>query len=123
MGKPTRLLPPLELQVMKVLWEQGEATVAQVQLALRPKRSLAYTTVMTLLDRLTRKGAVSRRRQGRSYVYQPMLSRKIALDLALDRLVSDFFDNSRDRLLAYLQSGFAPSVEASPAGSLDSALL
>jgi predicted transcriptional regulator len=97
-----RLLPPLELEVMKVLWTEGESSVAEVQTALHDSKPLAYTAVMTLLDRLTRKRAVTRRKQGRGFRYTPAFSREAVLDLAVERLVEDFFDNSRKELAAYL---------------------
>ena len=90
---PRRLLPPLELEVMKSLWEMENATVGQTQAHLRATRLLAYTTVLTLLDRLAKKGAVRREKQGRGYVYSPVLTRDDALVVALDRLMHDFFED------------------------------
>ena len=55
--------PPLEIDCLKVLWTIGEANVKTVQQALG--RDLAYTTVMTLLDRLARRGGAVRRKGGR----------------------------------------------------------
>ena len=131
-SKPEKLLPPLELGAMKSLWALGEGTVSQVQEHMRPARALAYTTVMTLLDRLAKKGAVSRRKQSRSYVYKPVLQRQEALELALDRLVHDFFDDSRQQLWAHLENGPRPAAPDRPTARdrpaaedepLDSALL
>jgi predicted transcriptional regulator len=110
---------------MKVLWSgENEASVRHVQEALEPERPLAYTTVMTLLDRLSRKGAVSRRKQGRSFLYSPVLRRDTAVDRAVNRLVRDFFRNSRGELIAYLQSN-PESVHEPPAAGreIDSSLL
>ena len=124
-GKSKRLPPALELEAMKVLWTSDEElTVARVQEAMQRSRPLAYTTVLTLLERLYRRGQVSRRKQGRGYAYRPVLERSAALDLALDRLVQDFFGNSRQRLLAYLQRTLSPpdAGESSPE-ELDSVLL
>ncbi|MEZ5362194.1 MAG: BlaI/MecI/CopY family transcriptional regulator [Bryobacterales bacterium] len=53
---------------MKILWSLADATVAEVQEQLNSFRPLAYTTVMTVLDRLTRKHVVTRRKRGRGYV-------------------------------------------------------
>ena len=121
-----RLLPPLELEVMKALWQLGEATVREVNRELNRRRPLAYTTVMTMLDRLARKGAAGRRKQGRAHVYHPLISREVALELAVDRLAQDFFDSSRQRLLDHLR-GEAPAPSGpSPAETeeaLDAALL
>ena len=109
-----RLLPPLELEVMKVLWKQGESSVAVVQTALQDSKPLAYTTVMTLLDRLNGKGAVTRRKQGRGFRYTPVFTREAVTDLAIERLVEDFFDNSRKELAAYLEGEPNTSPAAAP---------
>ena len=69
--------PPLELECLKVLWTLGEGNVKDVRQALTGSRPLAYTTVMTVLDRLTRKGGVARRKVGRAFVYVPVLSRGV----------------------------------------------
>jgi predicted transcriptional regulator len=63
----------LEIQVMEILWERGECNVREVagQLA----RPLAYTTVMTTLDRLFKKGLLQRHKSARAFFYAPRLSR------------------------------------------------
>ena len=123
-GKYDRLPPALELEALKVLWiDQRELTVAMVQDAIKPHRKLAYTTVLTLLERLFRKGVVTRRKRGRGYAYRPVLERDAALDIALDRLVHDFFDNSRQRLLNHLQQTTPASPDESSTQQLDSVLL
>ena len=57
MSDPTNLTP-LELAIMKSLWRRGSAVVREVQADLLPERKLAYTTVMTVMDRLFKKGAL-----------------------------------------------------------------
>jgi len=71
-------LTPLELEIMKVLWETGPATVQAVQERLPGERPLAYTTVQTMLNVLLRKGKVRRALKGKAYEYEPKLSRKKA---------------------------------------------
>ena len=66
-------LTELQLEILQVLWSRGEATVLDVQEALRPKRALAQTTVATLLGRLEKKGIVEHRNEGRQYVYKPLI--------------------------------------------------
>jgi predicted transcriptional regulator len=121
--RPSRL----ELQALKALWTLGSGTVADVRDALEPERELAYTTVLTLLDRLETKGAVQRRKQGRGYIYRPELSREAALERALERVASDFFQGSRERLSAYLRDGSdsepRPGARSLESTGLDSALL
>jgi predicted transcriptional regulator len=118
-------IPPLELEALKVLWGRGEATVREVQLELGRDRRLAYTTVMTLLDRLARRGAAERHKQGRAHVYRPALARETAAELAIDRLAHDYFGGSRERLLQYLQGEVPrpPDRGSEAADSLQAELL
>jgi len=95
-------LAQLELDCMKVLWKQPGVTVAQVRSAL--DRPLAYTTVMTVLDRMTSKGVVTRRKYGRAWLYSPELERETARVEAVGRLLANLFDNDRAALLTYLSS-------------------
>src|ERR1700712_446436 len=101
--------PPLELQCLKALWELGEANVKDVRRLLTGNRKLAYTTVMTVLDRLERRGGVRRRKIGRSFIYTPMLSRESLRRLALKEFVDSFFDGSTDSLKTYLDEPSADS--------------
>lgn len=96
---------------MKVLW-RGDASVAQVRAGL--PRPLAYTTVMTVLDRMASKGVVARRRQGRAFVYSAALDRETARSAAVGRLLENYFDGDRRALAAYLGQF---SSKASPAAS------
>ena len=62
-------LSDLQLAVLRVLWERGESTVATVQAGLEPDRTLAITTVGTVLSRLAARGVVAKRTEGRQLVY------------------------------------------------------
>ena len=119
--------PPLELECLKALWTLGEGNVKDVRGALRANRALAYTTVMTVLDRLARKGGVARRKVGRSFVYVPVLSRTNLRRLAVRDLVDRFFDGSEEALIHYLRNGDAKeatlAAEAAEEVSLDASLL
>ena len=125
MNSRARLLPELELEVMKVLWRRDAATVADVQEELKPARPLAYTTVMTVLDRLARKGAADRDKQGRGYLYRPAVSEQDVCELAFERLLDDFFSRSPQKLLQYVQERRLGAETYNSNGSphLDSALL
>lgn len=118
--------PPLELECLKVLWKLGQGNVKDVRRALTENRNLAYTTVMTVLDRLERKGGVVRRKVGRSFLYSPVLSRDGLRRLAVRNLVESFFEGSEDALADYLRNGEAPAA-APPAvateDNLDTTLL
>ena len=67
-------LSDLQLAIMRVLWDSGEASAAQVQQALDRTRRLAITTVSTLLVRLEKKGVISHRSEGRTFIYRPRVS-------------------------------------------------
>ena len=67
-------LGPLEIAAMQVLWSHGESSVRDVIAGL--KRPLAYTTVMTTLDRLYKKGLLNRRKSARAFLYTPRMSRQ-----------------------------------------------
>lgn len=67
-------LSDLQLAIMRVLWDRGEASAAQVQQSLDRTRRLAITTVSTLLIRLEKKGVISHRSEGRTFVYRPRVT-------------------------------------------------
>lgn len=67
-------LGPLELELMQILWLRGQSNVREV--VCRLGRPLAYTTVMTTLDRLYKKGFLNRRMPDRAFVYSPRFSRE-----------------------------------------------
>jgi len=95
-------LAPLELECMNTLWPLGEATVREIRDRLAPRRARAYTTIMTIMDRLARKGVVERRKVGRAYVYRAKLAAQEARTQALAQIVDNFFGGSKDALLAHL---------------------
>jgi BlaI family transcriptional regulator, penicillinase repressor len=101
-------LAPLELDCMNTLWPMGEGTVREIRSRLASRRVRAYTTIMTIMDRLARKGVVERQKSGRAYVYRPRLSADEARAQALGQVLENFFGGSKEALLAQL--GNAPGV-------------
>jgi predicted transcriptional regulator len=95
--------PPLELLCLKSLWSLGEGSVKDVQQLVTQTRPLAYTTIMTVLDRLVRKGKVSRRKVGRAFIYTPEASRDEMRRTAIAELLDGFFDGSERNLIAFLE--------------------
>jgi predicted transcriptional regulator len=100
-------LAPLELECMNTLWPLGEASVRDIQTGLAPTLPRAYTTIMTIMDRLAQKGIVVRRKAGRAYLYRPSLSADQARAHAVAQIVYGFFEGSADALAAHLSSGAA----------------
>lgn len=94
--------PPLELLCLNALWTLGKGNVRDVQQVVARNRQLAYTTIMTVLDRLVRKGKLSRNKEGRSYCYSPEASRDALRNAAIQDLLEGFFDGSEAELMAYL---------------------
>jgi BlaI family penicillinase repressor len=98
-------LAPLELDCLNMLWPLGEATVREIRDALAPRRPRAYTTIMTIMDRLARKGIVERRKTGRAYVYKPNLTAEDARAHALAQVIDSFFGGSKELVIAHLEAG------------------
>jgi len=101
--------PPLELLCLKALWSLEEGNVKAVREVVAQTRPLAYTTIMTVLDRLVRKGKLARRKVGRAFVYSPQTSRDAMRHTAVRELVDGFFDGSEAALLAFLRE---PAAQA-----------
>jgi len=126
---PRSELPDLELSCMKILWEAGDLTVREVRERLHAQRPLAYTTIMTVLDRLARKGVVSRRKVGRAHLYHVEFPRAEARSRAVRRLLDYYFDGSSESLRSFLAgtpAGRAATAGAAPAAHterLDESLL
>jgi len=101
----------LEREVLTQLWEAGEPlTVRQVHERLSAQRDLAYTTVMTVLDRLAKKGVVTQERTDRAYRYVPAQSREeMTAALMLDAL-SAAPDGVRDAALAHFVGRLSPEA-------------
>jgi BlaI family transcriptional regulator, penicillinase repressor len=110
-------LPPLELDCMRALWALGQGTVHEIRARLLPERVLAYTTVTTVMDYLSKKGLVARQRRGRSFVYQPSVSEETVREHALSRLTRNFFASSPERLRAYLLAAPPTRVTGVPLAS------
>lgn len=109
-------LAPLELDCMNTLWPMGEGTVREIREELADRRPRAYTTIMTIMDRLARKGVVERRKVGRAYFYRANLSVEDARAQALGQVLENFFGGSKDALLAQLGSNLQPARPDSTMG-------
>ena len=103
MGREKELPPPLEMMCLNALWAVGEGNVEEVRRVVAQTRPLAYTTVLTLLDRLARRGAVSRRKEGRGFRYQPTVERDKLRRMALKQFLEYHFENSVMKLRIFLE--------------------
>jgi BlaI family penicillinase repressor len=91
----------LELEILKVLWERGPSTVAEVQKSFGRRRPMAYTTVLTMLRVMTDKRLVKRDTSARAYVYRPTQSRStVAKSIVMD-VLHRVLDGSTPELLLH----------------------
>lgn len=91
-----------ELRIMDVIWTLEEASVKEVTDQLNQRESVAYNTVQTMLGILKDKGYLSHRKQGRAFLYRPLVDRRTAQGNALKHLVSQFFSGSPSALVQNL---------------------
>ena len=101
--------PPLELLCLNALWSIQEGNVKAVQTLVARTRPLAYTTIMTVLERLVRKGKLKRRKVGRSFLYSPETSRDTMRRAAVRELLNGFFDGSEESLIAFINQNARPA--------------
>lgn len=118
---PKRCLGPqdlsrLERECMRAIWLGSAKTVAEVQRYLSTFRPLAYTTVLTVMDRLAKKGAVTRLKRGKAHVYTPALSFERSRKEAVANLVDFYFEGSVEKLVEHLRTaaGSLGTVANSP---------
>jgi predicted transcriptional regulator len=97
-------LTDLQVAIMRVLWDRGQATVAEIHEALLPERGLAPTTVATLLSRLEKRGIVKHRSASRQYVYYPAISENEVRRSMVSDLAERLFDGDVAELVSHLLS-------------------
>ena len=91
-----------ELRLMRVLWQRGPSTVGVVVDALSGRRAPAYNTVLTMMRILENKGYVLHRKEGRAFVFEPIIDEANAQRSALRHMLDRFFDNSPGTLVLSL---------------------
>ncbi|MGA3346617.1 MAG: BlaI/MecI/CopY family transcriptional regulator [Terracidiphilus sp.] len=100
--KRSNTLTQAELRLMKVLWERGESTVADMVTATSAETELAYTSVLTIIRILETKGYVCHRQEGRAFLYSACVGEAEASRSEVRHVLQRFFGNSRERLLLSL---------------------
>ena len=102
MRKPSPTLTPQELEIMKAVWARGQATVRDVYEELLAGRRVAYTTVMTMMNVLERKGHLRKRAEGRSFLYRPTRPQSQVVGTMVRDFVKRVFGGSAQPLLVHL---------------------
>jgi predicted transcriptional regulator len=95
-------LTDAELRLMEVIWERRSATVSEVVEGLPKSSPLAYSSVLTTLRILERKGYLKHVKRGRAFVYLPLVEREMARDKAVTHLLRRFFQGSPEMLMLSL---------------------
>jgi BlaI family penicillinase repressor len=101
-------LPPLteaQMEIMNVVWDKGEATVAEVRAKLPGRRELARNTILTVMDRLVEKGWLLRDTAGHAHRYRAAVTREATLNALVGRLVATTFGGSAEGLVMALLHG------------------
>jgi predicted transcriptional regulator len=101
-GSDPVVLTSREMDVMDVLWKLGSGTVSEVQSGLSDR--LAYTTVLTILRTLEKKGHVGHEAEGRAHRYAPLVAREDAQGSAIRRITRKLFSGSPELLMTQLLS-------------------
>jgi BlaI family penicillinase repressor len=105
MAEPTP--SPREMDILKVLWELGPASVRDVCRRMCPHHELAFNTVQTLLRIMDDKGLVSHKKQGRIFIYTPRYSRQ----RAASRFLEHVFDGAIDQVVLSMIRTANPNPE------------
>ena len=95
-------LTEAELRLMRVLWERGESTVAEVVAAISDSNPLAYNSVLTTIRVLEKKGYLTHRQEGRAFLYRPCVEQDEASRSEVRHVLRRFFGDSRESLLLSL---------------------
>ncbi len=106
MARPASLHPTdVELEILRVLWEQESATLGEVCAALRRERQVATTTVATMLGVMLEKGLVRRKKAARGHQWSAAVTHAAAAKGMVGKLVDGVFDGSASRLVTHLVEG------------------
>ena len=102
MRRANPTLNPQELAIMKVVWRRGTATVRDVYEELREERTIAYTTVMTMMRILDGKGYLEKTLVDRAHVYKPTRAQHQVVGAMVKDFVDRVFDGASESLLVHL---------------------
>ena len=106
----TKVAGELEMNVMNIVWEEGECSVTQIMEKVNNEKKLAYTTIATILQRLYDKGIVNRKQNQAHYLYFPKISKS---DYS-KRLITNFFDHITTTFGDVAITSFAESIDELP---------
>ena len=95
-------ISPAETEILRLVWQLGEATVQQVCDNLPRERDIAYATVQTLLRRLEKKGYLKHRAKGKAHVFYPAAKREAVITRSVNDFLGRLFGGDPIPLMHYL---------------------
>lgn len=101
----THQLTELQVAIMRLLWERGQATVAEICDALKAERGLALTTVATLLSRLEKRGIVTHETRARQFIYRAAVTESEVRTSMIGELAERLFDGDVAEVMSHLLTG------------------
>lgn len=105
------ILTPVELELMEILWQLGQGTVHDVMAHLDHNRSLAYTSVSTILRILQQKKILMAKKMGKQHIYIPALSKQTFASHSVKQIVNQIFSGNSAELVAHLINKNALSID------------
>jgi predicted transcriptional regulator len=93
---------PAELEILNVLWKLKEATTQTVNTALNAERKVGYTSTLKIMQLMTKKGLLDRRKEGKSHVYFSLIEQSQTQGNLLQKFVNNTFGGSNSRLMIQL---------------------
>jgi len=93
------ILTRQELQIMKIIWKLGAASVKDVYSVISGEKDTAYTTILTIMGILETKGVLTHTKSGRAFIYRPLLSRQQATRNQVSDVLERFFDGNPQKLI------------------------
>jgi BlaI family penicillinase repressor len=112
MARPRHKNPtPAELEVLQIIWEHGPCSVREVMNLLSPKRSRAYTSIMSLMSVMADKGMLRQKADGKAFIYSAKVSRNKTQSRMLADLLNRAFDGSASALVTHLLRETVPGIE------------
>jgi len=98
----------LEADIMEIIWENGELSVREVFDIIKDKRDIAYTTVMTTMDRLYKKGILSRKKIVKGYSYWPKVTEKKLEKHIIRETFKGLFSDMKEPVMSYFANPEEP---------------
>ncbi len=112
MSEPNRTeLSPAESEIMDIVWDRGEVSVAEVREILSERRDIARNTVQTLMTRMEEKGWLKHRPIGRAFLYSATQTRRNSHGASVQKLLDELFKGSAEELMTALVEYRGISVE------------